>query len=109
MYGIEATPSLLRELRAAQPAGIRLLRRNIETPDQVRVLASALRKELGDSIEIAVRQEGGAVTPFVRGVTHLPGLAAVAGVGSAVVARDGGRARGDERGERRVEREKDNV
>jgi hypothetical protein len=55
MYGIEATPELVRELRAARPTGIQLHRRNIETPDQVRELTASLRSELGGALEFAVR------------------------------------------------------
>ena len=68
LYGIEATAELLLELRANRPDGVQLRRRNIETPAQVRELASELRKEFGERFEVAVRHEGGAETPFVRGV-----------------------------------------
>jgi len=96
IYGIEATAPLLQELRTGRPAGVHLLRRNIETPEQVRDLASALRKELGAAFEIAVRHGGGADTPFVRGVTPFPGLEALEAAGNAVLARDVGRAMGAE-------------
>lgn len=96
MYGIEATPELIRELRAAHPSGIRLLRRNIETPEQVRELVETLTRELGDGLDFAVRHEGGAETPFVRGVTPFPGLEALEAAGNAVLARDVGRAMGAE-------------
>src|SRR5260370_1049018 len=62
MYGIEATPSLLRELRAAHPAGIRLLRRNIETPDQVRELASAVAEAA-----LSVERDPLRLLPIVQG------------------------------------------
>lgn len=96
MYGIEATAPLLQELRTRRPAGVHLLRRNIETPEQVRDLAAALRKDLGAGFEIAVRHGGGADTPFVRGVTPFPGLEALEAAGNAVLARDVGRAMGAE-------------
>src|SRR5258706_3879220 len=96
MYGIEPTPELVRELRAAQPSGIHLLRRNIETPEQVRTLVDLLTKELGDGLDFAVRHEGGAVTPFVRGVTAFPGLEALEAAANPGLARDVGRAIGDE-------------
>lgn len=94
--GIDATPELLRNLRQSRPAGVRLHRRNIETPDQVRELIGALRKELGDSLEVAVQHEGGAVTPFVRGLTCFPGLEALEAAAQAPLARDVGRAMGCE-------------
>lgn len=95
MYGIESTPELVRELRAAQPTGLHLQRRNIETPDQVRELIDSLRRDVGP-LEFAVRLEGGAVTPFVRGVTPFPGLEALEEAANPVLARDVGRAMGDE-------------
>lgn len=95
MYGIEATPELVRELRAAQPTGIHLQRRNIETPDQVRELVDSLRRDVGP-LEFAVRLEGGAVTPFVRGVTPFPGLEALEEAANPILARDVGRAMGNE-------------
>jgi len=96
MYGIEATSELVRELRAAHPSGIHLLRRNIETPDQVRELVRTLTRELGDGLDFAVRHEGGAVTPFVRGVTPFPGIEALEIAANPVLAREVGRAMGNE-------------
>ncbi len=96
IFGIETTPDLLRELRAARPSGVRLLRRNIETPEQVRDLAGSLRAELGAGLEIAVRHEGGTTTPFVRGVTPFPGLEALETAENPGLARDVGRAMGNE-------------
>ncbi|MBI3854281.1 MAG: hypothetical protein HY293_01175, partial [Planctomycetes bacterium] len=96
IYGIEATPELVRELRAALPSGIQLLRRNIETPEQVRELVETLRREVGVALEIAVRHEGGASTPFVRGVTPFPGLEALEAAANPALARDVGRAMGHE-------------
>jgi len=96
MFGIEATPELVQELRAARPTGIQLHRRNIETPDQVRELTSSLRAELGRALEFAVRHEGGSVTPFVRGVTAFPGLEALDAAANPALARDVGRAMGNE-------------
>jgi hypothetical protein len=96
LYGIDVTPEMLRELREDRPDGVHLRRRNIETPQQVRELSAALRKEFGASFEIAVRHEGGVETPFVRGVTAFPGLEALEAAGNAGLARDVGRAMGAE-------------
>jgi hypothetical protein len=96
MYGIEATAELVRELRAARPTGILLRRRNVETPQQVKELTSSLRSELGEALEFAVRHEGGSVTPFVRGVTAFPGIEALDAAGNPALARDVGRAMGNE-------------
>lgn len=94
IYGIEVTPDVIQSLRGAQ--GVHLLRRNIETPEQVQELATALRKEMGEGFEIAVRHEGGAVTPFVRGVTLFPGPEALEAAANPVLAREVGRAMGAE-------------
>ncbi len=96
IYGIDATPTQLQRLREGKPDGVLLVRRNIETPEQVRELTRTLRKELGDGVEIAVRHEGGAETPFVRGVTAFPGLAALETAGNPALARDVGRTMGAE-------------
>jgi hypothetical protein len=96
IYGIEATPEMFRELKGGRPSGVHLLRRNIETPDQVRDLVAALRSEMGSGFDVAVRHEGGSVTPFVRGVTPFPGLEALEAAANAVLARDVGRAMGAE-------------
>ncbi len=96
LYGIDLTPELLRALQADRPDGVQLRRRNIETPQQVRELSGALRKEFGAGFEVAVRHEGGAETPFVRGVTPFPGLEALEAAGNAGLARDVGRAMGAE-------------
>lgn len=96
VYGIEATPDLLRSLEAERPDGVQLRRRNIETPEQVRDLVSALRKSFGERFVVAVRHEGGTETPFVRGVTAFPGLDALEAAGNAALARDVGRAAGAE-------------
>jgi len=96
LYGIDLTPELLKALQADRPDGVQLRRRNIETPQQVRELSGALRKEFGAGFEVAVRHEGGAETPFVRGVTAFPGLEALEAAGNAGLARDVGRAMGAE-------------
>jgi len=96
MYGIEATAPQLQKLRDDNAGGILLDRRNIETPDQVRELTRTLRKELGEGVEIAVRHEGGVVTPFVRGVTAFPGMEALVAAANAPLARDVGRIMGAE-------------
>jgi hypothetical protein len=96
VYGIDATPSLLRELKDGGATGVHLLRRNVESPGQVRELAGALREALGASFDVAVRHEGGTVTPFVRGVTPFPGPEALEAAANPSLARDVGRAMGAE-------------
>lgn len=96
VYGIEASPELVRELRQSRPAGIHLMRRNVESPEQVRELTRALLRELGTPLDFAVEHEGGRVTPFVRGVTAFPGLEALEVAAEPVLAREVGRAMGRE-------------
>lgn len=96
IHGIEATPGVIQTLRTRGAAGVHLLRRNIETPEQVLELSTALKAELGAGFDVAVRHEGGAVTPFVRGVTAFPGLEALEAAANPVLARDVGRAMGAE-------------
>jgi hypothetical protein len=96
VYGIDATPALIRELKEGGATGVHLLRRNVESPGQVKDLAAALRAELGASFDVAVRHEGGTVTPFVRGVTPFPGPEALEAAANASLAREVGRAMGAE-------------
>ncbi len=96
VYGIAATPALIRELKDGGATGVHLLRRNVESPGQVREFAAALRAELGASFDVAVRHEGGTVTPFVRGVTPFPGPEALEAAANPSLARDVGRAMGAE-------------
>lgn len=47
--------------RRHRPAGAILFARNVQTPDQLRVLTAAIREELGEDAPILVDQEGGRV------------------------------------------------
>jgi hypothetical protein len=96
IYGIELTGPQRDRLRETRPDGVFLQRRNVETPEQVRDLAAALREAVGERLDVAVAHEGGAVTPFVRGVTPFPGPEALEAAGDAALARDVGRAMGAE-------------
>lgn len=48
-------------LRAAEPLGVILFKRNIGTPDEVRALTGAIREALGAEALILIDQEGGRV------------------------------------------------
>ena len=69
-----AGPSLAPEehvfLREAEPWGLILFRRNIETPDQVRRLIGAARDCVGSRLPVLVDQEGGRVQRL--GPPHWP-------------------------------------
>ncbi len=58
-------PTLSREeerfLREAQPFGVILFKRNVETPGQLRALVEDIRLCVGLNCEILVDQEGGRV------------------------------------------------
>lgn len=53
---------LLDRLRALQPGGIILFRRNLESPEALHELMSALREALPDDPLLAIDQEGGRVS-----------------------------------------------
>lgn len=55
------TPDEAAFLREADPFGVILFARNIETPDQVRRLTSELRATLGRDAPVLIDQEGGRV------------------------------------------------
>jgi beta-N-acetylhexosaminidase len=55
------TPTEKDLLRRERPAGVILFARNIDTPDQLRALTTALRTELGREAVVMVDQEGGRV------------------------------------------------
>ncbi len=92
VYGIEPTEEMIRLLRDSQAAGICLLRRNIETTEQVRALVDALEEELGYPLLVAVEHEGGLVYRFTRGVTFFPGNMALGKTGTPALAYEVGRA-----------------
>lgn len=92
LYGIEPMEESVRILRESSAAGIYLLRRNIETSDQVRALVDELQSQLGYKLLVAIEQEGGLVSRFVRGVTFFPGNMALGRTGTPSLAYDVGRA-----------------
>jgi beta-N-acetylhexosaminidase len=92
VYGIEPTEEMVRVLRDSGAAGIFLLRRNIETTEQVRMLVEALEEELGYPLLVAVEHEGGLVYRFTRGITFFPGNAALGKTGTPALAYEVGRA-----------------
>jgi beta-N-acetylhexosaminidase len=59
--GLSLTDAERAFLRDAQPWGVILFKRNIETPDQVRALTAACRDALGRDAPVFVDQEGGRV------------------------------------------------
>lgn len=96
VYGLDVTEEAVRILRDTQAAGIYLQRRNIDSPEQVRTLLSNLESEAGRRLLVAIRHEGGRMTPFTRGVTFFPGNPAIARTGSTALARDVARVSGRE-------------
>lgn len=60
--GLELTDAEIAFFREAKPWGFILFRRNVDTPDQVRRLTSALRETVGrEDAPILIDQEGGRV------------------------------------------------
>lgn len=96
IYGIEVTEEMVRVLRDSNAAGICLLRRNIESTEQVRSLVANLEQELGYRLLVAVEHEGGRVYRFTRGITFFPGNCAIAKTGTPALAYEVGRSMGRE-------------
>lgn len=96
IYGIEVTEEMVRLLRDSNAAGIYLLRRNIESTEQVRALVANLEQELGARLLVAVDHEGGRVYRFTRGITFFPGNLALGKTGTPALAYEVGRAMGRE-------------
>lgn len=91
IYGIEPMQDCVRLLHETGAAGVYLLRRNVETPDQVRSLVEELQNQLGYRLLVAVEHEGGLVYRFVRGITFFPGNMALAKTGTPSLAYEVGR------------------
>src|SRR6267142_1169214 len=73
IIGVSGTALTAEErvfLRAAEPWGLILFRRNIDTPDQVRALTDDLRETVGRDAPVLVDQEGGRVQRL--GPPHWP-------------------------------------
>jgi beta-N-acetylhexosaminidase len=96
IYGIEPTEETVRLLRESGAAGIYLLRRNIETAEQVRTLIASLEAELGYRLLVAIDHEGGLVYRFTRGVTFFPGNAALGQTATPALAYEVARFMGRE-------------
>lgn len=62
--GADVSPDEAAFLRDAAPWGVILFGRNVETPDQVRVLTAQIREALGRDAPIFIDQEGGRVQRF---------------------------------------------
>lgn len=75
LIGIEentVTPDLLKHLKQIQPAGLILFRRNFTTPQALRDFLTALDRELGRRLLIAVDHEGGRVIHLPGGISVFP-------------------------------------
>ncbi len=73
LYGIEPLPDTVQLLRDSGACGVLLLRRNIESGEQVRALLRSLEEAVGHPLLAAVEQEGGMASLFPRDVTPFPG------------------------------------
>ena len=62
MPGLELTPSEAAFFREANPFGLFLFRRNLETPEQIRHLCAQFREAVGgEDAPVYIDQEGGRV------------------------------------------------
>ena len=91
VYGIEVSEEMLRVLRESNAAGLYLLRRNVESTEQVRALISTLEQELGYRLLVAIDHEGGRVYRFTRGITFFPGNLALGKTSTRLLTRSDGR------------------
>jgi beta-N-acetylhexosaminidase len=70
LSGAAITPQERAFLRDAQPWGLILFKRNVETPEQVRRLVEDARSALGSTVPVLIDQEGGRVQRL--GPPHWP-------------------------------------
>lgn len=96
LYGIEPLPDTIRLLRDSGACGVLLLRRNIESGEQVRALMRSLEEGVGHPLLAAVEHEGGLVTRFARDVTPFPGNLALARTETPSLAYEVGKGMGRE-------------
>src|SRR6185295_13957797 len=68
--GLSLTPQERDFLRAADPWGFILFKRNVGTPEQVRALVGSMREAVGREAPVLVDQEGGRVQRL--GPPHWP-------------------------------------
>ena len=77
IYGRRARRETVELLRSTRAAGVLLLARNIDTPEQTRALTSELVQRVGRPLIFTIDHEGGWVLRFKSGMTPLPGNCAL--------------------------------
>jgi len=95
-YGIEPIPETVRLLRETGACGVLLLRRNIETAEQVRALIESLEDAVGHRLLVAIDHEGGLITRFSRDITPFPGNMALGRTETPSLAYEVGRCMASE-------------
>lgn len=78
----------LRGLLARGVGGVVLFARNVGEPSEVVELTSAIKREAGRPISLALDQEGGKVARLRRGFTELPAMRALGEIGDAALTRE---------------------
>ena len=90
--GTRLDDATLTALRRVPFAGYVLFARNAETPEQVRSLTDALRKEHVVPPVVAIDQEGGAVMRLRGGVEPMPAMMALGALADVEIAEAAGAA-----------------
>src|SRR6478609_3645663 len=80
----------LKRLLALGVAGVIFFARNVAEPAEVAESTSAIKREAGRPVLLALDQEGGKVARLRKGFSELPAMRALGEVGSASLAREVG-------------------
>src|SRR5450432_3166660 len=88
-YGKTSTPDL-EKLVARGVGGVIFFARNVGQPAEVAELTSAIKRQAGRPLFLALDQEGGQVSRLRQGFTEIPPMRAVGVSGSATLAREVG-------------------
>ncbi len=91
VYGLRPTRETVALFRRTRACGVLLLARNIAGPEQTKAYVEELRQRLGRRVLFAIDHEGGWVLRFERGLTPLPGNAALGRCGDERLAYETGR------------------
>src|SRR5450432_3128143 len=94
-YGKTSTPDL-EKLVARGVGGVIFFARNVGQPAEVAELTSAIKRQAGRPLFLALDQEGGQVSRLRQGFTEIPPMRAVGVSGSATLAREVGELIGRE-------------
>ena len=93
--GRDATPQLIKDLRATHAQSLILFERNITSPEQLAALLADLQESLGPRL-VMIDQEGGRVVRIRSGVTQFPDAQTVGRTQDAAAVERQGRVEAEE-------------